>query len=199
MAAILEARSGLPPAGERAPLPERQKAMKESLKKATRMVFPFRLLGAADLVKMINDAGMLKAAIAKESPRLKAPQADPNEMKLLWDLAREFRDYVKKNPVDADYVLYADFVFNPDNWKQGFMHFVVCDRKGEWVIVELANSDNMNPDNCVVMEKQQHSESAVGCQSQPRKGFRSYVQAQLFCLLVARLILFIVRPDLENA
>jgi len=148
MAAIMEERSGLPPAAERDPLPERQKVMKESLKKATLVVFPVRLRGvadaasAADLVKMINDAGLLKAAPAKESPLLKAPQADPNEMKQLWDRAREFRDYVKKNPVDADYVLYADYGFNPDNWKQGFVHFVVCDRKGEWVIVQLANSDH---------------------------------------------------------
>ncbi len=146
MAAIMEERSGLPPAGERGPLPERQKAMKESLKKATLVVFPVRLGGAADaasaadLVKMINDAGLLKAAPARESPLLKAPQADPNEMKVLWDLAREFREYVKRSPVDADYVLYADYVFNPDNWQQGFVHFVVCDRKGEWVIVQLANS-----------------------------------------------------------
>jgi hypothetical protein len=148
MAAIMDERSGMPPAGERAALPERQKIMKESLKKATLVVFPVRLGGtvdtasAVDLVKRINDAGLLKAAPAKESPLLKAPQADPNEMKILWDLAREFRDYVKRNPVDADYVLYADYVFNPNIWQQGFVHFVVCDRKGEWVIVQLANSDH---------------------------------------------------------
>lgn len=148
MAAIMEERSGLPPAGERALLLERQKAMKESLKKATLVVFPVRLRGtadavsAADLAKMINNSGLLKAAPAKESPLLKAPQADPNEMKVLWDLAREFRDYVKKNPVDADYALYADYTFNPDIWQQGFVHFVVCDQKGEWVIVQLANSDH---------------------------------------------------------
>lgn len=148
MTAIMEERSGLPPAGELALLPERQKAMKESAKKATLVVFPVRLGGAADaasaadLVKMINDAGLLKAAPARESPLLKAPQADPNEMKVLWDLAREFREYVKRNPVDADYVLYADYIFNPDHWQQGFVHFVVCDRKGEWVIVQLANSDH---------------------------------------------------------
>jgi hypothetical protein len=55
-------------------------------------------------------------------------------------LAREFRDYAKKNPTDADYVLYADYVFNPQNWEQGFVHFVVCDRKGDWVIVDFQNS-----------------------------------------------------------
>jgi hypothetical protein len=95
---------------------------------------------STDLAKMINDAGLCKALPAKESVLLKASQADPNELKILWDLAREFRDYVKKNPLDADYVLYADYVFNPQQWKQGFVHFIVCDRKGEWVIVDFQNS-----------------------------------------------------------
>ena len=55
-------------------------------------------------------------------------------------MAREFRDYARKNPPEADYVLYADYVFNPQNWEQGYVHFVVCDRKGEWVIVDMQNS-----------------------------------------------------------
>ena len=61
-------------------------------------------------------------------------------MKTLWDLAREFRDYVRAHPPAADYALYADYVFNPQNAEQGFVHFVVCDRKGEWVIVDMQNS-----------------------------------------------------------
>jgi hypothetical protein len=120
--------------------------MKESRQNATLMVFPIRMGGAAnttigaDLAKMINDKGLCKALPAKESVLLKASQADPNELKVLWDLAREFREYARKNPTDADYVLYADYVFNPQQWKQGFVHFVVCDRKGEWVIVDMQNS-----------------------------------------------------------
>jgi hypothetical protein len=95
---------------------------------------------ATELAKMINAARLCKAAPAKNSMLLKASQADPNEQKTLWGLAREFRDYAKKNPADADYVLYADLVFTPGNWEQGFVHFVVCDRKGEWVIVDFQNS-----------------------------------------------------------
>ena len=41
------------------------------------------------------------------------------------------------NELDA---LYADYVFNPQNSEQGLVHFVVCDRKGEWVIVDMQNS-----------------------------------------------------------
>jgi hypothetical protein len=89
---------------------------------------------------MINTAGLGNAVAATQCVLLKASQTDPNEQKSLWDLAREFRDYAKKNPTDADYVLYTDYVFNPQNWEQGFVHFVVCDRKGDWVIVDFQNS-----------------------------------------------------------
>ncbi len=71
---------------------------------------------------------------------LKASQEDANEAKVLWDLAREFRDYLKKNPVDADYALYADYRFNPQRWEAGFVHFIICDRMGKWVFAELVNS-----------------------------------------------------------
>ena len=147
MARLMDERSGLPPESERAPLPERQKAMKTLGQKATLVVFPVRIGGdalneasAVDLAKMLNEAGLCKAAVAKQSVLLKASQADPNELKTLWDLAREFRDYVHKNTPETDYVLYADYVFNPQNWEQGFVHFIVCDRKGEWVIVDMQNS-----------------------------------------------------------
>lgn len=147
MAAIMAERSGLPPESERAPLPERQKKMKETGQKATLLVYPARVRGdavnaasATELAKMINAARLCKAVSAKNSMLLKASQADPNELKTLWGLAREFRDYAKNNPVDADYVLYADLVFTPGNWEQGFVHFVVCDKEGEWVIVDMQNS-----------------------------------------------------------
>ena len=147
MSRIMDERSGLPPEAERTPLPARQKAMKELKQKATLTVFPVRIAGdeaspacATDLVKRINGAGLCKALPAKPSLLLKASQADPNELKSLWNLAREFREYVRANPIDTEYALYADYVFNPKTWEQGFVHFIVCDRKGEWVIVDMQNS-----------------------------------------------------------
>jgi tetratricopeptide (TPR) repeat protein len=71
---------------------------------------------------------------------LTSSKKDPNELKSLWDLAREFRDYARSSPEKADYVLYADYTFNPQQWEQGMVHFVVCDRTGEWTIVDLQNS-----------------------------------------------------------
>jgi hypothetical protein len=146
MARRMEERSGLPPESERALLPERQKLLKGSRQTVTLAIFPVRIGGTVnaassnELAAMISSAGLCKSVPAVQSPLLKASQAGPNELKILWDLAREFREYCKKNPAGADYALYADYGFNPEQWEQGFVHFVVCDRSGEWVIVDLQNS-----------------------------------------------------------
>src|SRR5208283_4882536 len=147
MAAIMDQRSGLPPENERAALPERQQAMKLALPGATLLVYPARIGGnkvsvpsATNIVRLLNEAGLCKAVQTEQAVVLKASQADPNELKTLWNLAREFRDFVRTNPPAADYALYADYVFNPQNVEQGFVHFVVCDRKGEWMIVDMQNS-----------------------------------------------------------
>ena len=149
MARLMDERSGMPPENERTPLPRRQAQMKAAMPNATLVVFParVRMAGSAadaatstDLVKMINDAGLCKAEPANQSLLLKASQADPNELKVLWDLAREFRDYARKNPTNADYLLYADYTFSPQRWEQGSVHFIVCNREGEWVIVDMQNS-----------------------------------------------------------
>jgi hypothetical protein len=147
LAAIMDQRSGLPSENERAALPERQKAMKRALPGATLLVYPTRIGGnkasvhsAPNIVRLLNQAGLCKAVQAEQAVVLKASQADPNELSTLWNLAREFREYVRANPSAADYALYADYAFNPQNADQGFVHFVVCDRKGEWVIVDMQNS-----------------------------------------------------------
>jgi|GEM_PF-1374669 len=146
MARLIEERYGMPPASEQAALPARQDQMKKVGPSATLLVFPVRINEAADavsatnLVRLINEAGLCKAAAAKQNLLLKASRDDANEMKAMWNLAREFRDYVRENPLDADYALYADCVFNPRWWEIGYVHFVVCNRQGEWVIVDMQNS-----------------------------------------------------------
>ena len=140
MAAIMNERSGIPPDNERTPIPDRQKLFKENFKKSTLIIFPVRANGEANaegasgLIKLINDAGLCKSLPSKDALLLKTSQEGPNEMKKMWDLARDFRDYVKKNPHDADYMLYADYLMT------GYVHFVICNRSGEWVIADLQNS-----------------------------------------------------------
>jgi hypothetical protein len=147
LAAIMDQRSGLPPANERAALPERQQAIKRALPGATLLVYPARIGGnevsvpsATNVVRLLKQAGLCQAVPAEQPVLLKTSLADPNELKGLWNLAREFRDFVRTNPPAADYALYADYGFDPKNAEQGFVHFVVCDRKGEWVIVDMQNS-----------------------------------------------------------
>lgn len=149
MTAIMAERSGLPPENETAAIPGRQEVMKKAIPHATLVVYsgrtrtadnPAETGNAVDLAKMITDAGLCNASPASQPLLLTASQADPNEMKVMWDLAREFREHARKNPVDADYVLYADYRFNPQMWEAGFVHLIVCDRQGEWVIADLRNS-----------------------------------------------------------
>lgn len=147
MAALMDQRSGLPPPAERDALPARQKTMKQALPGATVLIYPARIGGseasvssATNIAGLINAASLCQSVPAGQTMVLKASLADPNELKALWGLAREFRDYVRAHPPETDYALYADYVFNPQNADQGFVHFVVCDRHGEWVIVDMQNS-----------------------------------------------------------
>lgn len=129
-------------------MPARLKVMKESRQKATLMVLGVRMdravnvTNASDLAKRIGETKLFHGAVpAKQSVLLEAKLTGGDQMKYLWSIAREFQAYVKKNPPEADFVLYADYLFNRQNWQQGGVQFVVCDRQGEWVMAELTNSD----------------------------------------------------------
>lgn len=146
-ARLMEERSGLPPQAERDALPARQQAMIAATQNATVVVIPVVAPDRSEnevvarIAKSIGDARLFKSASNPTDPvALQPPRPDPNEMKILWDLARQLREYVKKNPPSADYVLCADYRFNSQNWERGYVHFVVCDRQGEWVIVDMQNS-----------------------------------------------------------
>jgi hypothetical protein len=168
LAALLDQRSGLPPEKERAALPERQQAMKQALPGATLLVYPPRVSGnqtsvssATNLVGLLNQAGLCRAVAADQPVLLKASQADPNEQKSLWDLAREFREYVRAHPPATDYALYADYVFNPQNAEQGFVHFIVCDRKGEWVIVDFQNAHHRDYQSLGIISRERCDQLVV--------------------------------------
>ena len=146
MARRMEERSGLPPEAERDALPARLARLKAAGPGRTLTVYPARVggnldpAGAAGLLKPVLASGLAKAVPGTPDLLLSSPQRDPNEQKVLWDLARAFREQVRKNPPATEYALYADCVFNPGNWEQGYVHVVVCDRAGEWVLVDYQNS-----------------------------------------------------------
>ncbi|MEE4239460.1 MAG: hypothetical protein V2I51_22295, partial [Anderseniella sp.] len=105
---------------------------------------------ANHLSSLLNEAGLCQASAATTGPVM-AGSGWPNEMQVLWLFARTVRDYVREKPGDSDYVLFPDYWLNPHGqvWA---VHFVVCDRTGEWVIADLQNShqddfQRINPKN----------------------------------------------------
>ncbi|QEG34766.1 hypothetical protein [Bythopirellula goksoeyrii] len=147
MARLIDERSGLPPQAERDAIPAREQQFRKAGPQRTLLVLPPRVLGRATdvasaqaLANGLITAALCQAKTAEEVVEFAASQKDPNELKTLWDLSREVREYVRQHPPETDYVLCADYVFNPQNWKQGYVHLIVCDRQGEWVIVDMQNS-----------------------------------------------------------
>lgn len=61
-----------------------------------------------------------------------------NQQKVLWDTARAFRDFVRKNPPATDYVAFADYGLS--DTQVHHVHLIVCDRAGDWVLIEMQNS-----------------------------------------------------------
>ena len=70
-------------------------------------------------------------------------QPTSNEQKLLWDLARAFRDYLRANPADSNYAMLAEYFINPAGGQMaGAVHFVVCEKSGDWVLVDFQNNQH---------------------------------------------------------
>jgi len=136
--------SPTPGKAERAAMEKRLAVMKKAGRRAKVAVFPVRLsdddVGNKDAVHLAGLLGKEKLceASAVDSPLRVKIQFALNEQKLLWDLARAFQNHVRQNPPEADYALLADYMFpRPDRvWA---VHFVICDRRGEWVIVDFQN------------------------------------------------------------
>ncbi|MBN1419308.1 MAG: hypothetical protein JXP34_11055 [Planctomycetes bacterium] len=143
---LREIRAKEPPSeSESAAMKKRLEIMREAGRSAPMLVYPARVGGdhtdetcATRLSTLLNGAELCQAAAAETGPVMKG-NGWPNEMQVLWLFARNVRAYVREHPVDSGYVLFADYWFNPRGqvWA---VHFVVCDRAGEWVIADLQNS-----------------------------------------------------------
>ncbi len=134
-----------PEQSEFAAMDKRLQTMKKAGTSARMMVYPARVAGdhtdqtsATHLAELLNEAGLCQATVAKTGPVLKG-EGWPDESAVLWLFARAARSYVRQHPTDSDYVLFADYWDSPrkTTWA---VHFVVCDRAGDWVIVDLQNS-----------------------------------------------------------
>jgi hypothetical protein len=94
---------------------------------------------AARLVSLVTQQlGCQAIKVDKSVSFQRQPTA--NEQKLLWDLARAFRDYLRANPADSNYAMLAEYFINPAGGPAGAVHFVVCEKSGDWVLVDFQNS-----------------------------------------------------------
>lgn len=136
-------KAGLPASAEYEAMKPRQAELRKSASTSTLSVVQvhagdkFDGAGVEHLAKLINEFGMIKASAGVDGPQI-AAKMDMNEQKVLWGMARPFREWVKHNPPQTDYVLFADYLMNGSG--VGGVHFAVCDRNGELVIVDFQNS-----------------------------------------------------------
>jgi hypothetical protein len=126
---------------------KRLQVMKKAGTSIRVIVYPTRVSGdrvdqtsATRLSEMLNQAELCQANVAETDLILKGDEGWPNEMKVLWLYARAAREYARENPAGSDYVLFADYWQRPTDKGIHAVHFMVCDRAGDWVIVDLQNS-----------------------------------------------------------
>lgn len=149
LAAALRQQSEVPPDEELAAMDKRLKTLQENLATAEVTVYPIHLWpgsdkqGAAKLAEMLNEQYICRAVVSEADPKLTI-EGDPNEQKILWDTARAFREFLRDNPPATEYALLADHgIRHSADGKQQWVHhvhWILCDRAGEWVAVDYQNS-----------------------------------------------------------
>ena len=145
MARLMDQRNGLPPKPERDAMDKRFEAAHDSFSEAALSVYPFRIWetekgsveGAEALAEKLTDAGLFRASAVDTDTQLVATRDpdQPSQMKIIWDTARDFRNYLREHPADADYALLVDVTIPTHH-----VHLVLCEGSGDWVTVSLMNS-----------------------------------------------------------
>lgn len=159
-------KSGTPAQAEYDAMAQRVKILREKLGDGTLLVFPAQLHPAevaagdttdhaATLVAELSRDLHVAAVAAESSLKLEVAPSS-NEQARLWELARKFRQHVRTSKPDADYSLVAEYTIRPSTREVWTVHFVICDRAGEWVIVDFQNNHHADfnaiapksPDDC---------------------------------------------------
>ncbi|RJP25497.1 MAG: hypothetical protein C4527_16950 [Candidatus Omnitrophota bacterium] len=137
-------KSGAPTEEEKQSLEKRLALLKKNHEAASITIYPVRIGSKTDrehaetLGKTINEKKLMKAQLAENDVILNIP-GNSNETKVLWDMARAFREELRKNPPKTQYALYADYIMQLPTGPVRGVHFVICDNNGEWVMVDLQN------------------------------------------------------------
>ncbi len=145
-------KDGLPSKEEMEAIQDRYEQFKQVHSQAKLLIYPVLVLEnevnepcAQNLAGLFIKSGLCLAKASDEGPVIKYDKNIRGLNVLLWSVARSFQGFVRESKPDADYVLYAHYGFNPEHEPRAFfVHFIVCDRNGDWVITDLANSDHQD-------------------------------------------------------
>lgn len=91
---------------------------------------------AVSLAGILNEKNIFMAEAIAADIAIEI-KGSSNEAKMLWDLARQFSDYLKENKVEADAALISQYFMGEK--EAHAVHFVLCDQEGEWIVVDLQN------------------------------------------------------------
>lgn len=75
---------------------------------------------------------------AAPAPAEVKTESHSNELKMLWTLAKDFRQHVRNHPPESAYTLCVEIGTDAKHVK--YIHLVVCDQTGEWVLIDMINS-----------------------------------------------------------
>jgi hypothetical protein len=146
MARRWAAKSGTPPKEEYEAMDARVELMAPALGAGAQvLVLPIRLgdetsaVDAAELAERLGTDLQVTASVGANPVQIEVEPAR-NQMKMLWQMATAFREHVREHPPETDYVLFADYYLRPDGGPARAVHFAICDRSGDLVVVDFQNS-----------------------------------------------------------
>ena len=137
-------RSGIPTRSERKEMDARLERLRGERDTTKIVVYPIRTGETVDrelgqtLVESLTEATPGLYELASSAPWFEVDPS-PNEQKVLWQMARAFRDARREAAPAESYALYADALRTPTGSILA-VHFVVCDPNGEFVLVDYQNS-----------------------------------------------------------
>ena len=137
--------SGTPSDEEQAAMGQRAAKLKANIKTAQIAIYSTCIGEERNTESAAHLASLLAQQFGCKTIKVDKPvsfqrQPTGNEQKLLWDLARAFRDYLRANPADSNYAMLAEYFVNPAGGPVGAVHFVVCEKSGDWVLIDFQNN-----------------------------------------------------------
>ena len=147
MARFWQMDAGVPDKDELTSIARRAELLKKDIKTATCTVYPVCVGGqsneqaARDLTALLLQEKLCQAEASAIDPALNIA-GHSNQQKVLWDTARAFQSFLRKSPPSSDYAVYVDYGLFEGQAR--YVHAIVCDRSGDWVLVELQNSHHPN-------------------------------------------------------